>query len=342
MKSHAVFFTALRQAEVREEILPALQAEQALVQTACSAISPGTEMLLYRGEFPSELPLDKTLSALSGVFAYPLKYGYAAVGEVVDLGTGVDPTWLGRRVFAFQPHADRFISAVNELIPIPQTLSFEEAVFLPNMETGVNLVLDGAPAIGEQVAVLGQGIVGLLTTALLAQFPLSSLVTADRYELRRNASSGLGAGITLDPGEEDFLEMAQRGLQADRQYAGADLAFELSGSPAALDQAIVLSGYNGRVVIGSWYGSKRAALDLGGRFHRSRIQLISSQVSTVAPELSGRWDKGRRFDLAWEMLEKIRPSRLITQRFPVTQANQAYQMIDQSPGETIQVVFQYL
>lgn len=341
MKSHAIFFTALRQVEVREDILPALQAGQVLVRTACSAISPGTEMLLYRGEFPSELPLDETLGALSGAFVYPLKYGYAAAGEVVDLGAGVDPTWLGRRVFAFQPHADWFISAVDELIPIPQTLSFEEAVFLPNMETAVNLVLDGAPTIGEQVAVLGQGIVGLLTTALLAQFPLSSLVTADRYALRRQSALELGASVSLDPGNVDFLEVALRSLQGHRPYAGADLVFELSGSPAALDQAIALCGYNGRVVVGSWYGSKRAALDLGGRFHRSRIQLISSQVSTVTPELSGRWNKARRFDLAWEMLEKVRPSHLITQRFPITQANQAYQMIDQTAGETIQVVFEY-
>jgi len=54
--------------------------------------------------------------------------------------------------------------------------------------------------------------------------------------------------------------------------------------------------YSGRVVIGSWYGSKPVQLDLGGAFHRSRIRLISSQVSSLAPELSGRWDKSRRFE----------------------------------------------
>ena len=341
MKSQALFFIAPHQVEVREESLPALRARQVKVETICSAISPGTEMLLYRGEFPSDLPLDENLSSLSGAFSYPLKYGYAVVGEVVGLGPGVNPARLGQQVFAFQPHADRFIAAVDELLPIPPDVLTEDAVFLPNMETAVNFVLDGAPAIGEQVTVFGQGIVGLLTTALLMQFPLASLITVDKYAIRRQAAVDLGASASLDPESAEFLEDARHCLQADRPYPGADLVFELSGSPAALDQAISLCGFNSRVVVGSWYGTKRAVIDLGGRFHRNRIQLVSSQVSTVKPEISGRWSKPRRFDLAWEMLKKIRPSRWITQRFPFAQTGQAYQLIDQNPGETIQVVFTY-
>jgi hypothetical protein len=67
-----------------------------------------------------------------------------------------------------------------------------------------------------------------------------------------------------------------------------------------LDAAIALTSFSGRIVIGSWYGEKRAPVDLGSIFHRSRIKLISSQVSTIAPELSARWDKTRRFAVAWE------------------------------------------
>ena len=341
MESQALFFIAPHQVDVRQESLPALQAGQARVQTICSAISPGTEMLIYRGEFPADLPLDETLSSLSGTFTYPLKYGYAVVGVVVGLGPGVNPTWLGQRVFAFQPHADQFIAAVDELQSVPHDISVEDAVFLPNMETAVNFILDGAPAIGEQVTVLGQGIVGLLTTALLVRFPLASLVTVDKYPIRRQAGLDLGASASLDPAQTEYLDAARRYLQGDRPYRGADLIFELSGSPAALDQAISLCGFNSRVVVGSWYGTKRAAIDLGGRFHRNRIQLISSQVSTVNPEMSGRWDKTRRFNLVWEMVKKIRPSRWITQHFPFSQTSQAYQLIDQNPGETIQVVFSY-
>jgi threonine dehydrogenase-like Zn-dependent dehydrogenase len=154
--------------------------------------------------------------------------------------------------------------------------------------------------------------------------------------MRRDTSLALGAQISLDPRSPDVLEQLRQ-LQPD----GADLALELSGSPEALDQAIAVTGYAGRVVIGSWYGKKRAALDLGGRFHRSRIRLISSQVSSIAPELSGRWTKERRFDLAWEMLRRVQPRRLITHCLPVTEAPRAYQLLDQTPEQAIQIVFQY-
>ena len=75
---------------VREEALPQLKATQVLVETLFSAISPGTECLIYRGEFPEGMAIDESIVDLSGEFAYPLKYGYAAVGQVVSLGKDVE------------------------------------------------------------------------------------------------------------------------------------------------------------------------------------------------------------------------------------------------------------
>jgi len=123
--------------------------------------------------------------------------------------------------------------------------------------------------------------------------------------------------------------------------SGADLALELSGAPAALNDAIALTAFSGRIVIGSFYGEKRTELNLGGSFHRSRIKLISSQVSTIAPELSARWDKARRFDVAWNALQRIRPEKWITHRFPLEKAADAYCLLDENPQETIQVIFEY-
>jgi threonine dehydrogenase-like Zn-dependent dehydrogenase len=83
------------------------------------------------------------------------------------------------------------------------------------------------------------------------------------------------------------------------------------------------------------------ALNLGSRFHRSRIRLVSSQVSTISPELSGRWDKARRFELAWQFMRLVQPERWITHRFSLQDAGQAYRLIDQHPEQTIQVLFTY-
>src|SRR5262245_51655501 len=101
MHRQSLYFVAPHTVEVREESLPTLAAGQVVVQTLYSAISPGTEMLVYRGQVPAEMALDETITALGGNFKFPLKYGYSAVGRVVDLGPDVDPLWSDRLVFAF-------------------------------------------------------------------------------------------------------------------------------------------------------------------------------------------------------------------------------------------------
>jgi threonine dehydrogenase-like Zn-dependent dehydrogenase len=249
----------------------------------------------------------------------------------------VDASWLGKMVFCFNPHESHFIASVDQLIPVPEEVELEDSVFLPNMETAVNFIMDGAPMLGETVAVYGQGVVGLLTTSLLAYYPLASLITFDHYDQRRKASYIVGAHLSLDPTGNNTPALHKW----RETYTGADLVYELSGAPATLDQAIQVSRFNGRVVIGSWYGEKRADLNLGGSFHRKRLKLISSQVSTLTPELSGRWNKARRFQVAWEMLRQSKPSRLITHRFHIEKAAEAYQLLDKEPEQAIQVIFTY-
>ncbi len=328
---YSLYFTAPQQVEIRREPMPTPGENQALVQTSASAISCGTESLVFEGQFPSDVALDASLDALKGSFAYPLKYGYSAIGRVLACGPGVDPAWRDRLVFAFHPHESHFIADVEQLMPLPEGVAIEDALFLPNMETAVNLVMDGAPLLGERVAVLGQGVVGLLTTALLAQFPLAELTGIDRCPRRRAAGLALGAHTARPPEE----------AEPAAPHRGYDLVYELTGAPAALNSAIDLAGFESRVVIGSWYGQKEAPIHLGGRFHRSRIRLISSQVSTLASHLKGRWDKARRFDMVWDMLRRVRPSQLITHRFPLPQAGQAYRLLQSAPNDFIQILFTY-
>ncbi len=330
MQRCCLWFDGPYQVAVRDEALPDLAPQQVLVQTEVSAISAGTELLFYRDQVPSDLATDSTIGALAGQACYPLRYGYACVGRVIDIGSQVDRAWHDRLVFSFQPHSNCFVASPNELIPVPQDISPDHAAFLPSMETAVNFLMDGAPLIGERVVVLGQGVVGLLTTALVARLPLAQLVTFDRFATRRELSLALGANESINPDGFDTL-----------RASGADLVYELSGAPEALNLAIKLTTFSGRVVVGSWYGQKRAPIDLGGSFHRSRIQLISSQVSTLSPELTGRWTKARRLDVAWSMLGHVPVSQLITHRFPIADAAQAYALLDQHPDEALQILFTY-
>ncbi|MBI2875632.1 MAG: zinc-binding alcohol dehydrogenase [Candidatus Tectomicrobia bacterium] len=339
MIRQALYFTAPRRIEVCQEELSRPAAGQVLVETLVSAISAGSELLVYRDQAPPEMAVDLSIAALSGSFRFPLKYGYSAVGRVNCLGAGVEDSWLGRLVFSFQPHQSHFVAQTSELIPLPAGIAPEDAVFLANLETAVGLVMDGGPQLGEAVMVLGQGIVGLLTTALLSRFPLGRLFTLDHDPRRREFSRRVGAEESLDPADG---QIQARLAQLLAPQDGADLVYELSGNPAALDMAMAVCGFAGRIVVGSWYGQKRAPVDLGGKFHRGRIRLLSSQVSTLAPELTGRWNKARRLEVAWRWLREITPSRFITGRFPLERADEAYRTLDEEPFRELQVVITYL
>lgn len=336
MTAEQLWFTAPQDVEVRSALINQPVSGQVWVRTLCSAVSAGTEMLVYRGQIPEQMALDATLDGMQAQLHYPLQYGYACVGEVIALGPDVDQAWLGQRVFSFQPHVSHFLADASHLIVVPDDIDVEAAVFLANMETAVNLVHDGAPLLGEHVVVLGQGIVGLLLTGILARYPLKALYTLDSFDRRRATSLTLGATASVDP-RVGLRELAQ--TMATQQ--GADLLYEVSGVPDALNTAISLSGFDSRIVIGSWYGSKSAMIALGGDAHRNRLKISTSQVSTLATNISARWDKSRRFDVAWDMIRHMEPQQLITHRHALKNAASLYQRLDTHPGEVLQAVFVY-
>jgi len=337
----SLYFVAPGAVEIREEPLPALAPHRLLLQTRISAISAGTETLILRGEAPAGLAVDETIASLGGGLDFPLKYGYAAVGEVIAAGADLDPGWVGRRAFAFNPHETHFQAAPGDLLPLPATISDEQAAFIPNLETALNLLHDGAPRLGERVAVFGLGIVGLLTCALLARLPLECLVGLDPIRARREMAETLAGLRAVDPADLQAFKAIESAPSDRPGPAGFDLIYELSGAPQALEQALALAGFHSRIVIGSWYGRKPVSLDLGGRFHRDRVRLISSQVSTIDPELSGRWDKKRRLAAVLDLLPIVDPTRFISQRLPFDRAQEAYTLLLDQPQRALQIVLTY-
>ena len=336
LRRHSLWFTAPLQMEVREEDLAWPAPGQLLVETIASAISAGTEMLLYRGEAPSELAADDTIGALRGTLAFPLKYGYAAVGRVAAVGDASLAGWEGRRVFAFHPHESLFVAAPAELIALPAEMTTEDALFLANMETAVSLVQDVRPVLGERAIVFGQGVVGLLATGLLAAQGLDALVTVDGFARRRDASREMGAHASFDPGTENLADALRHALGGE-----ADVALEVSGRPPALNQALEVMAFGGRIVVGSWFGTKPVPLDLGRSFHRRRLSLTSSQVSSLGAGLGPAWTKERRMRVAMEWLGRLTPSQLVTHRFTLGQASQAFALLDLHADSAIQVALTY-
>lgn len=313
---------------------------QALIKSKLSAISAGTELLVYRGDMPPDMPTDAAISTQATAFTYPSNYGYAAVGTVSSVGAEASGLAVGDCVFAFREHTSAFTAAIPDLLRVPTDIAAADAVFFPNMETAVSLAMDAALLPGETACVVGQGIVGLLVVAALRKLhPYSTVIAVDIAEPRRRLSRECaGAHAALDPGTAGF---GADFVRAAGHARGADVSVDVSGAGGGLDVAIRATRDHGRVVLGSWYGAKEVALaSLGGRFHRSHIQVVASQVSHIPPAIAARWSKQRRFELAWKLVRDVQPSR----RFPVTYApiGKAAEMYKQvAAGEHIQVVFTY-
>jgi 2-desacetyl-2-hydroxyethyl bacteriochlorophyllide A dehydrogenase len=332
--ARAVWFPAPWTVELRDEPLPATGGDQIRVRALVSGISHGTEMLVYRGEVPPELELD--LPTLAGSFRFPVKYGYASVGRVVEAGPEVRTAAVGDLVFVHHPHQTEYVVAADAAIRLPEGTPPETAVLLANLETAVNVVLDAHPRLGDRVVVTGQGVVGLLVTLLLRRAGAALVVAVDPVAERRELACRLAADVALAPVPE--LGDRVRELTAG---VGADLVVEASGSPAALPSAIACAGFQATVVVCSWYGTKPVSLDLGSAFHRGRLRIVSSQVGAVDPALAPRWDVGRRRALAGELLGTAALAQLVTHRIAFEDAAEAYHLVDSGADGAVQVVLAY-
>jgi 2-desacetyl-2-hydroxyethyl bacteriochlorophyllide A dehydrogenase len=331
----AVWFPAAGVAEIRTEPPQPVGRTDVRVRATMSGVSAGSELLVYRGLAPADLPPD--LPTVAGDFRLPIKFGYASVGAVVEVGAEVAGLELDDLVFAHHPHQTEYVVPADFPIRLPKGLPVERGVFAANLETAVTVVLDAHPRLGETVLIVGQGIVGLLVTMLLRRAGGGPVISVDLHERRRDAAVRAGADHVLAPGEGLVARVLE--LTAGR---GVDVAIEASGSPAALQSCVDSAAFGGTVIVASWYGTRDVPLILGRAFHRRRLRLVSSQVSTLDPALSPRWTRERRTDLVRGLLNELPLEDLITHRFPFTAAASAYELLEAKPEECLQVVLDYV
>jgi threonine dehydrogenase-like Zn-dependent dehydrogenase/FMN phosphatase YigB (HAD superfamily) len=327
-----ILFTGPRQVSVVEKPSRPLASDELRIRSEYSLISTGTELKVFTGQF-DDAPLDVSIESMKDErLQYPLAYGYSLVGIVVECGSGLDCSeWVGQRVFCFSAHASQAIAKASSVHRVPTDCSSLDAIFMPSVETALSLVQEARPVLGENIGVFGQGLIGLLVTALLRHFRIEGsysfgvVTTYDALLDRLMLSSKMGASEALLP----------------RTSAGQafDVAIEVSGNGIALQAAIDATRPGGRVVIGSWYGCQDVPLRLGMDFHRSHKVLLASQVSRIPVSLSGTWDKARRFQLAWELTKTLEPSRLLSRSLMLREAPSAYASLE--AGREIALAFQY-
>jgi 2-desacetyl-2-hydroxyethyl bacteriochlorophyllide A dehydrogenase len=315
--ARAILFVAPRHVEVRPVQLPAPTEGDVLVRTSHSGISAGSELLAYRGDVDPSLSLDETIGALGGTFRYPFRYGYSCVGRV-ERGAGAVSE--GDQVFAFHPHQDRLVVPAADVIPLGE-MNPREATLFPLVETALQLSRDAGHIRDDLIVVLGLGAVGLLTAALLMNDG-ARVVGSEPLSWRR--ATALRFGVTaVSPDELDATVQSQSGQR------GAGVVIEASGNPAALAASLPLLAHEGTALVASWYGSKPVRLPLGADFHRRRLTIRSSQVSTIPADQQPYWTIDRRRQAAVALLDKLPLAALATHTFAFDDAAEAFACVDQ-------------
>ena len=282
----ALWVEAAGRAALREEVLAPPGQGEALVAMHYSALSRGTERLVFSGRIP---PVQASLMRApfqAGEFSFPVKYGYCAVGEILN----GPPERLGQKVFCLHPHQDFFVAPLGALRPIPDAVPARRAVLAANLETALNAIWDSGAGPGDRILVIGAGLIGLLVTALAAGLPGAEVFVCDLDSSRESLAAAFGARFVLP-------ESAPRDI---------DLVFHASASAAGLALALDCAGLEAKVVELSWYGAGDVGVPLGGGFHHKRLQLISSQVGQVSPSRRPRWTHARRLDKALDLLRDPR------------------------------------
>ena len=282
--------------ELRRETLPPLRDGDVLVRSLYSAISRGTESLVFRGEVPPSEYHRMRAPFQQGDFPAPVKYGYINVG-VVEAGCGAQAQALvGRRVFCLYPHQQAYVVPATAVVALPDAVPSARAVLAANLETAINAIWDASPTLGDRIAVVGGGVLGALVTWLCARIPGTEVELIDLDPSRAALATALGAGFALPDGAR----------------GNCDLVIHASGAPAGLARALELAGDEATVLEMSWYGQRSVTLALGEAFHARRLTLRSSQVGRLPPRQAPRWTYRRRMELALSLLVDSLPDVLIS------------------------------
>jgi threonine dehydrogenase-like Zn-dependent dehydrogenase len=262
------------------------------VRTLRSAVSRGTEALVFAGRVPVSQYAAMRAPFQDGEFPGPVKYGYLSVG-VVEEGPA---SLRGRTVFCLHPHQTEYVVPATAVTVVPPDVPTSRAVLAGLVETAVNALWDGAPLVGDRVTVVGAGALGCCVARLLSRVPGASVALVDVDSSRAPIAAAL---------EVDFCS-------PDEATGGRDVVFHTSATSAGLQLSLDLLGPEGTVIELSWYGDEATTLSLGGAFHSGRLSLQASQVGSVAPSRRRRRTTSDRLALALDLLRDPAFDALLT------------------------------
>jgi len=340
-----VRFAAPRSATIVDEAERELADDEVRLRTLYSGISAGTELTAYRGTNPylsSTWDTERRLFVPGGTsIEYPVDgWGYEEVGTVVEVGSGVTDVVLGDVVWGTWGHRETAVRpaayAADRVLPTDTKPLL--GIFSQIGAIALNVTLDADIHVGENVVVFGLGVPGQLV-AQLARLNGGRVIAVDPDPQRLKLAAELGCDDIIDASTGGVAERI-RELTGGR---GADVCLEVSGHHSALHEAIRSVAYSSRVVAAGFFQGDAMGLRLGEEAHHNRVQVTVSQISGVAPALRHRWDEYRLQStfMALAAAGRLHLAELVSHVVPAADAAKAFDLLDRSPGEALQVVLEF-
>jgi 2-desacetyl-2-hydroxyethyl bacteriochlorophyllide A dehydrogenase len=351
--TRALVLDGPRTLRLRDEEPPLVGPRDVRIRALVSGISHGTELNLYRGSSAfADRVFDRDLRAFVRPdpprSTYPAMLGYELVGVIEHAGSEVTEVQVGDLVHAGAPHAEEAVLDLDAaarstypLVRLPAIGPPEDWLYLSLGAVALVAIHDGRIKLGDHVAVVGLGAIGLLAVQMAKLAGAGWIAAVDPVASRRDLALELGADVALDPAEGAdgaAVELKQSGGR------GADVAIETSGSTAGLHGAIAAAALGGTVVTVGFYQGGAPELRLGEEWHHNRVDMVSSMGAWGAPHRAyPAWDRPRVMQAVVDLLaaRKIRVDRLPVRRFPFDEVVEAYRWLDAHPHEAVKVALTY-
>lgn len=342
-----------------EEVpVPAVSAGRVLIRTESTLISAGTEKMLvefgkagWLGKAKAQpekvkqvldkIKTDGLLPTLEAVFTKlgePLPLGYCNAGTVVDVGYGVSEFKIGDRVVSNGPHAG-FVSVPKNLCArIPENVPSEEAAFTVLASIGLQGIRLAVPTLGESVVVYGLGLIGLITVQLLRANGCH-VIGIDIHEQRLSLAREFGAETIHGLECDDIGGMVhnltdQRGADAVLITASAksDDIVRHAAKSCRKRGRIVLVGVVGLQLNRSDFYEKELSFQVSCSYGPGRYDSSYEENGNDYPIGFVRWTEQRNFEAILQMVQRgqISFSKLLTHRFPIDHAIEAYETIQRN------------
>ena len=322
--------TGPRQVEFQDVPIPDCPRDGVLAKAIATAISTGTETRVYR-----RIPVDE-----EGTMQYPgipfpdgpTENGYSMVAEVVEVGEDTEGFSVGERVFLGQGHKEYAAAPASDVLKLPDSIPTEQAVMLNLLGVAHTALRTGDPAPGENVAVIGLGVIGQSAVAWCRAFGFPT-VGIDLDGRRLEVARAMGANAVASPAGAGFQSRVDDVFDG----AGADLVIEAATTWRAIRTSMDIARRDGRVVVIATHTDRPDYNPVGHPYLSQRITL---KTAYGYADPGQRWDRDHCVRLAVDMLSRgqlaIEP--MITHRVPWDQLPEMYRRLDQGDLSILGVV----